>query len=144
MIVEDEPQGTVLGVVSIQVSQQGDKLPAAVTALDPTGHVARMQIQGGQNGAGPPSLVFMIASEGRMFSRYWRQVRRRVGDGLHSRLFIHRNRNHLHRGYPRRCGLILQGHFLIHQQDFPHLAFKSRIAALQVVGDLVRLQGLRH
>ena len=79
-----------------------------------------------------------------MFSRYRRQVRRRVGEGLHSRLFIHRNRNDLHRGYPLRSRLILQGHFLIHQQDFPHLAFKSRIAALQIVGDLVRLQGLRR
>src|SRR5438876_11354186 len=107
MIVEDESQGTVLGVVSIQVSQQGNKLPAAVTALDPTGDVARMQIQGGQNGASPQTLVFMIASDGRMLSWYRRQVRRRVGDGLHSRLFIHRNRNHLHRGYPRRCGLLL-------------------------------------
>ena len=66
MIVEDEPQGTVLGVVSIQVSQQGNELPAAMTAFDPTGDVARMQIQGGQNGARPQSFVLMIAGHGRM------------------------------------------------------------------------------
>ena len=80
MIVEDKPQSTILGVVSIQVAEQGNKLPAAMAALDPTGHVARMQIQSGQNGAGPQAFVFMIAGDGadafpaREASRapYWR------------------------------------------------------------------------
>src|SRR6266567_6511742 len=59
MIIEDQPQGTIRRVGSIQVSEQGNKLPAAMAALHPAGHVARMQIQGGQNGAGPQALVFM-------------------------------------------------------------------------------------
>src|SRR5215469_16089346 len=86
----------------------------------------------------------MIAGDGGMLSRHRRQVRRCMGDGLHPRLLIHRNRDHVQGGYSRRSGLIVQRHFLVHQQDFPHLAFEGRIATLPVVSHLVRWQGLRR
>jgi len=61
VIVQDKPDRPFGWVVGVQILQQRDELPAAVTPFDSRRHMAVVQIQPGQNRAGPQALVFVIA-----------------------------------------------------------------------------------
>src|ERR1017187_8300682 len=82
MIVEDDPNGAVCRIVSIQIFEQRDELATPVTSLDPANDVAIMEIQCSQNRACSQTLVFMVACRGGMFTGHRRQVWRGIGNGL--------------------------------------------------------------
>src|SRR5437867_11731509 len=57
MIVQDEPDAAVGRVVGVEVLQQGDKLPAAMTPLDMRRDMTGMQVEGCQDGASPQAFI---------------------------------------------------------------------------------------
>jgi len=81
----------------------------------------------------------MIAGDDGVFAGYRRQVWSGVANGLHAWLFIHRNRDH---DRIRPAGLVLQRDLLVNQQNFSHLSLEVGIAALQIIFDFMRAQGL--
>ena len=80
----------------------------------------------------------MVATDAGMLAGYRRQIRRRIGDGLQTRLFIHRDRHHRYHS----TFLILQGDLLINQQNLAHFGFEFGIASFQIVLHLLRMQRL--
>ena len=85
VVVQNQANHTVRGVVVIQVLEQGDELPNAVTLLHPRRHVTIMQIQARQNGTRTQAFVFVIAGHGGVLPRHRGPVRRRVSNRLQSR-----------------------------------------------------------
>src|ERR1019366_6528268 len=86
-------------------------------------------------------LVFMVSAYRRMLRRHRWQIRGRILNGLHSRLFV--NGYSDYRGCQRSTGRrrsVLQHHFLIDQQHLSHLALKLWIAPFQVILHFMRLQ----
>ena len=118
-----------------------DKFPTAVPPLDPRRQVTAVQVQRCQNRASAQPFVFVIPTPTRMPAWSQRQVGSDVGDRLHSGLFVDRNRDHPRRRAALAGALMLQGHFPVHQQNFPHLGFEIRIATLPLVFHLLRVQG---
>src|SRR5713226_9157777 len=97
MVVQDQPDGAVRRIVSVQILQQGNELYAAMTLFHTGDYVAVVEIQRRQNGPGPIPDVLVIARDGGILARYRRQVRRGLSDRLHAGLFIYRNRDHRRR-----------------------------------------------
>src|SRR5206468_6310429 len=93
MIVQNEPNGAVRRVGGVEVLQQGDKLPAAMTPLDVRRYMTGMQVKGRQDGASPQAFILVVTGQSRVPARHRRQVGSRRGEGLHSRLLVHRNRD---------------------------------------------------
>jgi hypothetical protein len=71
----------------------------------------------------------MVVTDAGMLAGYRRQIRRRIGDGLQTRLFIHRDGHHRYQS----AVLILQCDLLINQQNLAHFGFEFRIASIQIV-----------
>src|SRR5271165_4279616 len=95
----------------------------------------------GQQADRAVALVLVVAREGRLSAGLGRQVRGGRGDCLNAGLLIvgdnrHRIARFLFCGRRR---LLDEPHFAIDAQNLGHLLLELRIAAFQVVADLVRL-----
>src|SRR5450759_4541445 len=81
LIIQDDPDGAIRRVVSVEILEQGDEFAAAVPALNAGCDMALMQIQRRENRARSKALVLMIpahagimstsALERARFSRRW-------------------------------------------------------------------------
>src|SRR5271165_87572 len=95
----------------------------------------------GQQADRAVALVLVVAREGRMSAGLGRQVRGGRGDCLNAGLLIvGDNRHRIARFLV--CGrrrLFDEPHFAIDAQNLRHLLLELRVAAFQVVADLVRL-----
>ena len=103
--------------------------------------MASEQIDAGQQADRSVALVLGVAREGRLSAGLGRQVRGGRGDCLNAGLLIvgdnrHRIARFLFCGRRR---LLDELHFAIDAQNLRHLLLELRIAAFQVVADLVRL-----
>ena len=90
---------------------------------------------------GDTTVRILVADSHRIYSElagHRRQIRGRIGDGLQTRLFIHRDRHHRYHS----AILILQCDLLINQQNLAHFGFEFRIASFQIVLHLLRMQRL--
>jgi len=88
VIVEDELDGGAGRISGIEKLEEFDELSAAMAILDKGVDLAGEQINSRQQTERAMALVFMITREGRVDARHGRQIRRRRGDGLDSRLFV--------------------------------------------------------
>ncbi len=77
--------------------------------------------------------VFVIATDGRMFARHRRQIRRSIGYGLQPGFFIDRHGDDMGGKFAVGALFVLQCYFLAHKQNVTHLRVKIRIATLQIV-----------
>src|SRR5258708_8869027 len=91
MIIQDDSDSAFRGIPRVEVAQQTDELNTAVAILDPRRDVAVLEVQRSQYRACAKPLVLMVAADLRMLTGYRGQVGRRIADGLHAGLFIHRN-----------------------------------------------------
>src|SRR5271167_4333333 len=113
----------------------------AVAVLDEGVDLAGEQIDAGQQADRAMTLVLVIARQGRMSAGCGRPVRGRRGDCLNAGLLIVGDDRH------RVARLLLRGgrglpnklHLAIDAQNLRHLLLELRVAAFQVVADLVRL-----
>ncbi len=94
MIVQNQSDHRLGGVMSVQILEQGNKLAAAVAPLDTRRYMTILQIQSRQDGSRAHPLILIIPADLRMFARHRRQVRRRIGNRLHPRFLIDRNREY--------------------------------------------------
>ena len=75
-----------------------------------------------------------------MLARHRRQIRRRIGNRLHPRFLIDRNREHeptFGRAHPLRR---FHAQLPIHQQHLAHFRLKIRVPPFEVIANLVRLE----
>src|SRR5712692_6321193 len=112
----------------------------AMASLYSRRHVAVVEIQPRQNGAGPQTFVLVVAAHCRMLAGYRRQIRRGVGERLHSGFFIDGHGQDGGGGGLRTPFLILPLHFSIDHQHFLHLGFELRVATFQIITNFVWLQ----
>jgi hypothetical protein len=94
MVVEDDSDDGLFGVVGIEVLEQEDELTTAVASFDSGDDVPGVQVQGSDDGGCPHPFILMITANFRVMPRLGRQVGRSVGDGLNSRLLVNGNRDH--------------------------------------------------
>src|SRR5208282_1498807 len=121
--------------------EEFNEFAAAVAVVDEGVDLAGEQIDAGQQADRAVALVLVIAREGRMSAGLGRQVRGGRGDRLNAGLLIvgynrHRIARFLFCGRRR---LLDEPYFAIDAQNLRHLLLELRIAAFQVVADLVRL-----
>src|SRR6202049_2190484 len=88
MIVQNDSDGAVGRVVLVEILEQSNEFPAAMSPLDTSGDMPLVQIQRREDRTRPKTFVFVIAAHIGMFSGNRGQIGRSVGDGLKSRLFI--------------------------------------------------------
>src|ERR1017187_7571850 len=93
MVVQDDSNGAVGRVVLVDVLEQRDEFPAAMTPLNAGCYMTLVQIQRRQNRARSKAFVFVIPAYVGMLSGNRGQIGRRVGDSLKARLFIDGNRD---------------------------------------------------
>src|SRR5208282_2382167 len=113
----------------------------AVAIPDQGVNLAAQQINPGQQTDGAVALIFMIAREGRVPAGLRRQVRSRGGDRLDTGLLVIGDDRHC-LARLSFCGgslLLDQLDLSIDAQNLRHLLLELRVAALQVIADLVRL-----
>src|ERR1700738_3115627 len=141
MIIEDQLDRCMDRIDGVEKLEKFDEFATAVAILDEGVNLAGQQINPGQQAEGAMALVFMIAREGRVPARLGRQGGGRGGDRLNTGLLvIGDDRNCLARLL--FCGgslLLDQLDLTIDTQDLRHLLLELRVAALQVIADLVRL-----
>jgi len=141
VIVEDQPDRRMGRIGGVEELEQFDEFAAAMTVPDEGVNLPGEQINAGQQTDRAVAFVLMIACEGRMPARLGRQVRGRVGDRLNTGLLVIRDDSHciarlLFRGGRR---LLDEFHLAIDAQNLRHLPLELRVAAFQVIADLVRL-----
>src|SRR5215475_8576679 len=141
MIVEDQLDRGVSWVGGIQNLEKFDEFTAAMTVPDERVNLSGEQINTGQQTNSAMAFVFVIACEGRMHAGLGWQVRRRIGDRLNAWLFIIRNdRDGIARLlFGSRRGLLDELDLAINTQNLSHLLLELRVAAFQIIADLVRL-----
>ena len=143
MIVEDQLDRGAGRIGGIEKLEEFDELAAAVAIFDKRVDLAGEQIDPGQQTERAMTFVLMIAREGRMNARHGRQIRRRRGDGLDSRLLVVGDDRHRLAGFLRLGGGLLQDLDLaIDAENLRHLLLELGVAAFQVVAHLVRLDFL--
>src|SRR6266481_7433071 len=64
MIIQNNPNRHPSRIISVQVLEQRDELPAAMSLLDPRHDVPVMQIQRSQDRKSPVPFVFRVATDG--------------------------------------------------------------------------------
>lgn len=125
MIVQDQADRTAGRIIGVQILEQPDELDAPVPLLDAGDDVSIKQVQARQNRQGPMPDILMIASESGVFAGDGRKVRSGIGDRLHTRFLIHRNRDDVGPPAVRRFGsFVLRRYLLVDQQDFRIVASK--------------------
>ncbi len=100
VVIQDHANRAIRRIMGVQILEQRDELRAPVPLLDARGDVPVMQVQRCQNRPSAIANVLMITGHRGVFADHRGQVRRRVADGLHARLFIHRDRDHQRLGSP--------------------------------------------
>ena len=137
MVVQDHQDPGLRRIGGVQPPQEGDELPTAMAWHDGAMHVAGEQVETRHQGERPVTPVFVVAPEGGMASGCRGQVGRHRADRLNARLFVIRDEG---AQAPLRVRRVFAQdlHQLVHEQHFGHLPIKLRVAAFQVVGDLVR------
>ena len=60
VIVQNEPNRVVGRIVSVQVLQQDDKLPATMTPFDVRRHMTGMKVEGRQDGTSSESFILVV------------------------------------------------------------------------------------
>ena len=80
MVIQNDPYRRVRWILRVQVLEQRNELPAAMPPFDSRRDMARVQIQGRQDGARAQPFVLMVAGHGRMLARHGRQVGGGRGD----------------------------------------------------------------
>src|ERR1035438_1529653 len=133
MVVQDDSNGAVGRVVLVDVLEQRDEFPAAMTPLNAGCYMTLVQIQRRQNRARSKAFVFVIPAYVGMLSGNRGQIGRRVGDSLKARLFIDGNRDDRRPPFTAALRFVPQCNPLINQQYAPHPAFEGGIAFFQVV-----------
>src|SRR5258706_9034919 len=81
MVVQNDPYSAVRRIVLVEIFEQRDEFPAAMSPFNACRNMALMQVQCRENGTCSETFVFMIAAHVRMFSRNWGAIGRGVGDG---------------------------------------------------------------
>ena len=141
MIVEDQLDRRMARIGGVEELEEFNEFAAAVAVLDESVDLAGEQIDAGQQADRAVALVLVVAPEGRMPAGLGRQVRGGRGDCLNAGLLIVGDNRH------RIARLLLRGgralpnelHLAIDAQNLRHLLLELRIAAFQVIADLVRL-----
>ena len=141
MIIEDQLDRGMDRIGGVEKLEKFDEFPTAVAILDEGVNLAGQQINPGQQADCAIALVFMIAREGRVPAGLRRQVGGRGCERLDTGLLvIGDDRNCIARLL--FCGgslLLDQLDLTIDAQNLRHLLLELRVAALQVIADLVRL-----
>jgi hypothetical protein len=140
MIVEDQLDRRMGRIGGIEKLEKFDEFAAAMAVLDEGVNLASQQIDAGQQTDGAVTLVFMIAREGRCTPGSGGRSGLccdRLDTGL---LVIGDDRHCIARLLFRGGSLLLdQLDLTIDAQNLRHLLLELRVAALQVIADLVRL-----
>ena len=140
MIVENQLDRRMGRIGGVEDLEELDEFAAAVAVPDEGVNLAGEQIDAGQQTDRAVALVFMIARGSGMHAGLGRQVRGRVGDCLDTGLLvIGEDRNRIARLLFRCRGLLDKLHLAIDTQNLRHLLLELRVAAFQVIADLVRL-----
>src|SRR5216684_5117521 len=88
MVVQNDPYGAAGRVVLVEILEQSDEFPAAMSPLDTSCDMTLVQIQRREDRTRPKAFVFVIAAHIGMFSGNRGQIGHSVSDGLKARLFI--------------------------------------------------------
>jgi len=139
MIAEDQLDRHMARIVGVEELEEFDEFAASAAVLDESIDLTGDEIDAGQQADCALALVFVVAREGVSAGR-GRQVRGGRGDGLNARLLVVQDDRHrIARFLFCRRRLLDESHFAIDAQNLGHLLLELRIAAFQVVADLVRL-----
>jgi hypothetical protein len=141
MIVEDQLDLRMGRVGSVEELEKFDEFAAAMAVPDEGVDLAGQEIDAGQQADRTMALVLVIACEGCVPARFGRKVRGRIGDRLDTGLLVIReDRDRIAwLLFGGRRVLFDESHLAIDAQNLGHLLFDLRIAAFQVISDLVRL-----
>ena len=138
MIVEDQLDGRMARIGGVEELEEFDEFARAVAVLDESVDLAGDEIDAGQQADRAVAPVLVVAREGRMPAGFGRQVRGGRGDRLNAGLLIvGDDRHRIARFLFRRRRLLDELHFASDAQNLRHLLLELRIAAFQVVADLV-------
>src|SRR5208337_3244097 len=141
VIVEDQLDCRMGRIGGVEKLEKFDEFAAAVAVLDEGVNPAGEQVDAGQQTDRAVALILVIAREGRVLARLGRQVRSRGRDRLDAGLLvIGDDRHRIARLF--FCGgrrLFDELHLAIDAQNLRHLLLELRVAAFQVIADLVRL-----
>ena len=141
MIVEDQLDCRMGRIGGVEKLAKFDEFAAAVAVLDEGVNLAGEQVDAGQQTDRAMALILMIAREGRVLAGLGRQVRSRGRDRLDAGLLVigddrHRIAQLLFCGGRR---LLDEPHLAIDAQNLRHLLLELRVAAFQIIANLVRL-----
>ena len=145
VVVQHQADDRVFGIVLLQAFEQGDEFHAAVAVLNIGEDLARVQINTGQNRYRALANIFVVAPYALSLAGYRWQIGRAQRDRLNTGLVVDADGvDGVGLGIMRGALSTdsTQPNVLIHHQHFLHLAFEVRVALLQVVTDLVRLDGV--
>ena len=127
----------------VELLQEGDDLARTMSLLDAGVDHARQKVDAGQQRAMPD--IFMVPRQTRMARRDGRQVRRRRSNRLHAGLLVEgHDRDRRDLALVREGRLLQQLDLAIDAQDLGHLGVEFRIAALEIIAHLVRLDLVRR
>ena len=141
MIVEDQLDRRMGRIGGVEKLEKFDEFAAAVAVLDQGVNPAGEQVDPSQQTDRAVALILMIAREGGVLAGLGRQVRGRGRDRLDTGLLVigddrHRIARLLFCGGRR---LLDELHLAIDAQNLRHLLLELRVAAFQVIANLVRL-----
>src|SRR5215471_7178854 len=141
MIIEDQLDHRAGWVCSIEKLQEFNEFATAMAVLHQSMDLAGQQIDAGQQADSAETLVFMIASKGRMRAGLRRQIWCRGGNRLDPRLLVVGDDRNRVAGLLLRCdrGLLEDLDLAVNAQHFCHLLFKFGVATFQVITHFVRL-----
>src|SRR5215472_5804249 len=139
VIVEHHTNASPRRIMGVRQAQEFDEFGTAMTVAHQTQDLSIPQIDARQQGQRAMADVLMIAAHRRVLAGYRRPVRSGVLQGLDPRLLVVRQHRRQLRGNTHRVPDL---HLLVHMQNLFHLGLKVGIALLQIIADLMRLNGL--
>lgn len=139
MVVENHPDDSLRWVVGVNLLEQCDEFDTAVPILDMGKDMAGVEIDAGQDRHSAVTNILVVSPDRRGLSWDRRQVGCRQAKRLHTGLLIDADRVDRIRAPVMNGPLGVNGNIPIDQENILRLAVEFRIAPLQVVADLVRL-----
>src|SRR5271168_1436387 len=136
VIVEDQFDCGVCGILLVELIEEADEFTRPVTVLDAGVHLARNQIDPSEQAQRAMALVFMIPRERLMLPWPRGQVRCGIADCLDAGLLVVRDDRNIRLGcfaFSQDCNLTIDA------EHFRHLRLELRVAPFEIVADLVRL-----
>src|SRR3984893_5517301 len=91
VVVEDQLDGGVCRISSVEPLEEADELTRTMAILDASMHLAREQVDPGEQAQSAMAFIFMIARAAGVRPRLRRQIARAVADCLDTRLLVVRD-----------------------------------------------------